>query len=89
MPVPESGQLQIFYVWRMTLNFAEFRGDSFSIDGRKVKTFDDCKEWIAIRFNYRGWDGLLLHIIDRHTIKLFEDLACDLYSFLLSRGEIK
>ncbi len=73
----------------MNLNFDEFRGDFFSVDGRKVATFEDCKEWIAIKFHFRGWDGLLMQKTDQSILKQFEDLSLDLYSFLLDKGEIE
>lgn len=73
----------------MDLNFEEFRGDFFSIDGHKVETFEECKDWIAFKFQHRGWEGLLRQTNDDAIIKEYENLALDLYSFLLGNGQIK
>ena len=73
----------------MEFNFEDFRGECFSIDGKKLQTYEECKEWLAIKYHYRGWDVLVRMIDDRGIVKMFEEQAMDLYTYLLGKEQIK
>ena len=73
----------------MDLNFDDFRGESFSIDGKKLQTFEDCKEWLALKSGFRTWNQLSSLTANSDLIKIFENQAMDLYTYLLAKGQIE
>lgn len=73
----------------MNLNFDEFRGYCFSVDGKALSSYEDCKEWLALKFHYRGWAALVRQTGEEQMIRMFENQALDLYTYLLEKGQIK
>ena len=70
----------------MEFNFEEYKAYDFVINGRKISTLEDCKEWISHQYLLTDWKKLLLENYPYELINKCESQALDLHLFLFLKG---